>query len=49
MEELPRSQTPATRIAFRFFLFINIRFAASEATLDVASNATNHRNGGIHA
>ena len=48
MEELASSQTPATRIAFRFFLFINISFAATKAALDVTANAADHRNGGIH-
>ena len=49
MEELASSQTPATRIAFRFFLFIDICFAATKATLDVASNATDHWNRSVHA
>lgn len=49
MEELASSQTPATRIALRFFLFINICFAATKAALDVAANATDHRNRGVHA
>jgi len=48
MEELASSQTPATRIALRFFLFINISFAATKAALDVTANAADHRNGGIH-
>ena len=48
MEELASSQTPATRIAFRFFLFINICFTATKAALDVTANAADHRNGGIH-
>ena len=48
-EELASSQTPVTRTAFRFFLFINICFTATKAALDVAANAAYHRYGGVHA
>lgn len=48
MEELASSQTPGTQIAFRFFLFINICFAATKAALDVTPNAADDRDRGIH-
>ena len=47
-EELASSQTPVTRIAFRFFLFINISTAAFKATIDVTPNALHKGRGHIH-
>ena len=51
MEELASSQTPATRIALRFFLFIfiNVCSRASQTALNIAANAAYHRYRGIHA